>query len=343
MKYMKKYKDILESNQVGLTIYQIVDGLKNGSIKISSKKHNLVTFDHNQSKADDYFKKEIIERLESAIERYEKSAKTHEKESFREYCKILLERPYEYGEYIDAGGVVSVNCWDCGGSGELYVILTYANTLSFMSSKEYWDNAEKTPKKYEYRPKESDINDCELSKFNITDKMVAEIDVPTGDLIVTNFFKKKELYEEKTEKYRSINSIIGRYSLMQELASRNVGYGQMGNMSVDVYKKDDGTEIIIGDAYGYDEERGEFEYEFDGFTKLGHISLSVWRWMCADKKVLDDHNEVIPDDLTPDSETEMDYKDYVWVKVKPGKWVIEHYYDIQGDRKDGIYSKLYLK
>ncbi len=33
----------------------------------------------------------------------------------------------------------------------------------------------------------------------------------------------------------------------------------------------------------------------------------------------------------------------VRMTVKPGRWVIEHYYDIKPECKNGIYSRLYLK
>jgi hypothetical protein len=36
-------------------------------------------------------------------------------------------------------------------------------------------------------------------------------------------------------------------------------------------------------------------------------------------------------------------EDLILAKVKAGKWIIEHYYDVDEDREDGIYTRLYIK
>ena len=143
----------------------------------------------------------------------------------------------------------------------------------------------------------------------------------------------------------SINAIRGRMNLMNYLAAKNIGYGQMGNMSVNVFLNKAGDEIIIGNDYGYDRETDrERTIKHKGFRNLGSISLSVWRWMCGDLEVLKGHGEVVPENIKVNKQTEDDYKDYILTKVKPGTWVIEHYYDLATEEdEDRIYSKLYLK
>jgi hypothetical protein len=145
--------------------------------------------------------------------------------------------------------------------------------------------------------------------------------------------------EYKSE--NSICSISGRFNLMKYLATKNIGYGQMGNMSVNVFLNKAGDEIIIGTDHDYDGNR-EYTVKHKGFNNLGSISLSVWRWMCGDLQVLREHGEPIPDNLKVNTQTDDDYADCILTKVQPGTWVIEHYYDFC-KRKDIIYSKLYLK
>ena len=107
---------------------------------------------------------------------------------------------------------------------------------------------------------------------------------------------------------------------------------------------DDGTEIIIGSDYHYDRETDEEEsIEHEGFTNLGDISLSVWRWQCADIETLKKYDEELPE-WKDDFQIEVDYKDMVMANVKPGKWDIEHYFDLQSDKEmKGVYSRLKLK
>jgi hypothetical protein len=46
-----------------------------------------------------------------------------------------------------------------------------------------------------------------------------------------------------------INSLLGRINLGKYLA--NSGHGQMGNMSLEVWKKTDGTEVYFTNSYKY--------------------------------------------------------------------------------------------
>lgn len=202
--------------------------------------------------------------------------------------------------------------------------------------------------------------DCEAKDLYEAKKLEATINFPTGNVVFTNFFHKEEIYINVNNRYGrpSICSLLGRKALMDYLATKNVGYGQMGNMSISVYSNK--TEIIITetdlrDSYGelvesvlseeeeYTEEEVRdaknaktvyddfFKYLKDNkFKKRGDISLSVWRWMCADKATLELEGEEIDDDVN--------------FKVDKGLWKIEHYFDFTPCNpktyKDLIYSKL---
>ncbi len=322
--------------KIGFTIQEIYNGVKSGTIKIDNCSHNELAFG-SKTKCKNYFKKEFLSNLKAKIEQL---TKKHDDPDRNRYRDIMLTMVVEFGHYIDNS---SLNCSDCGGSNDLYPVLLNKNNISLMSSRDYWEVCKKSGSKYDYVIQKADLTICPIARLKIKDKLTAEINVESGDLIFANFFKHKELYELKTEKYHSINSVIGRIELMNDLSTRGVGYAQMGNMSVNIFLKDNGEEIIVGDIIGYDDEGEEIEFEFNGYRDLGNISLSVWRWMCADKKILEKYSEEIPKGLKANSHKEHDYKDYIWAMVKPGTWVIEHYYDVVGERADGIYSKLYLK
>ena len=165
---------------------------------------------------------------------------------------------------------------DCGETLHLTAIDEKTVALVHWS---VWSNArEKVKKGYDFCLNTNEIPDCSCKTLRDAGKLVSEINVPSGDLLFKNFFNKKELYEMPKERgYHSINAINGRNELMQYLASQNIGYGQMGNMSVSVFVNTNGDEIIIGDNYGYNRETDkEFTITHDGFESYGTISLDVW-------------------------------------------------------------------
>ena len=153
---------------------------------------------------------------------------------------------------------------------------------------------------------------------------------------------------------------------MDYLATQNVGYGQMGNMAVAIYSNlkdeilvaDSSMEELIGNVEDVEEspdlwseeeakqvmEDGKYAKPFRDYIKsrnmkfLGKISLSVWRWMCADKSVLEEAGEKIK------SNEGRSYKEAVIFNVDKGDWVIEHYFDFAYEGMDNsIYSKIKLK
>jgi hypothetical protein len=111
-----------------------------------------------------------------------------------------------------------------------------------------------------------------------------EIDVPTGELIVANFFSGEGVELPQGERYTkySLNDFMGRYRTMKYHEKQNIGYAQMSNMCMTVYQN--GNDITFGNDYEYElDENENFEHEYlKGEFKVGWMSIDVWRWMCVD-------------------------------------------------------------
>ena len=335
---------------VGLLMENIIKGLNSGELKLDTRGHNHISI--QEGKIKEFYLKELTERHERNVEACQKLP-----DNFITLGRVY--RPLTNGNHTES----EIYCWDC--DSRLHMVLL-DDTVTFVDGSEYWDIAERESKKegkadkYGWRfSSMNQIPKCELQKYDLKDKTIrTEIEVTSGDLIFANFFlgkkgkdkngyEKHSLYDwnkQESLKVSGINSILGRILLAKHYETLNVGYGQMGNMSTDVWVKNDGTEIILGKDYHYDGDK-ETSIKHKGFKHLGSISLSVWRWMCADKTILDAHKEKLPPKLKPNSKDDdnCEMGDYIWAKVKPGKWVIEHYYDLQGDQENIIHSRLYLK
>ncbi len=247
-----------------------------------------------------------------ALERYNSQVEFFSSKENSKYLEIMFGDKKTVGSQIVISSFAeSISCKKCGGYLQLEMV----------SNKEF-----------KLISKEGDcIEDMNFIK--------TEINVPSGELIFTNFFRKDEIYSPGD---CEINSIKGVIEQAEILAKLDIGYGQMSNMSADVWKKDDGSEVLITATYRYDKENDwDDEWDFPGYVKMGHICMDVWRWMCADKKVLEKHSERLPENLVKDSSVTMDYKEYTNCGVIPGKWAIEHYFTFNEDPSDGIFSKLY--
>jgi hypothetical protein len=315
-----------------MNLLEIEAGLINKSITLDSKDHRTNSV---LSHLSQYIKEKTdwIKKLETgSYIGHDKEVWTKEQcDDMIKFLKLELERNYEIGKYVFG---TEHYCFDCGLS--LHLMIVDDKTISLIDYSTYKNKNEKN------KMNVLEIPECPTKSYREAKKIMSEIDVPTGELLFTNYFNN-DIYtmpdEYKSE--NSINCILGRVNLMNYLAEKNIGYGQMGNMSVTIFLNKTGDEIIIGSEYGYDDDN-EYIIKHKGFKKIGNISLSVWRWMCGDLKVLKDHNEKYPDNLIINKQTEENYNDYVLTKVKSGRWVIEHYHDFCS-RNDIIYSKLYLK
>lgn len=325
---------------------ELVAGLKSGKIKIDSKNHLhndiLPSLERYLEHKQDHLK-ELIEKGANYVYKHDKEKGPIGEERSKSIISMVqydLFEPLDFGHYL-LGFTGEFYCFNCGA--HLNIVPIDENTITLIEWKVFHDKQEKSGLKYDYRITDSEIPTCSSKELCDSKKMVAEIQVPSGQLVFTNFFKKDEIYD-KPKEIVSINAVQGRYELMQYLAGKNIGYGQMGNMSVTVFVKETGDEIIISNDYGYSEEKGEYEVTYDGFINCGNISLSVWRWMCGDVQILNKHKEKLPKNLKPNKSVEHDYKDYILTEVQKGTWVIEHYFDFMTDEDNNlVYSKLYLK
>ncbi len=329
-----------------LTLSEIINGLKDGSITLLENNHSCNS---------------LIEQLEDKLESENKHIKEYEEKISQGILKdgdvecqgmidfYNIRQQCRFGSYIMD---IENYCFSC--DGRLYVVLLDEKTIGYIPSSDYWKTAEASGKKYGYKAKTEDCKCCSAQHLNEAGKLVTEIQVPSGKLIFQNYFETPELYDYQGEgKYKktSICSVLGRNELMQHLATKNVGYGQMGNMSVNIYSN--GSDVIVGNGldnhednkYYYDEHPEELndeakeslakgeafqkELEDGGYKDLGEISLSVWRWMCMDAKLLAKHKEKPNEDA-------------IAVKVPKGTYVIEHYFDFS-HYSEYVYSRIKIK
>lgn len=330
---------------------EVVKGLKDGSITILDGGHRCNSLvDYLERKY-----KNIIER-QNEYREHLKNGKTevvskHNNSTIID-CKRMIEF-YDYNLMVEVGKYITDvehTCFGC--DSELYVVLIDEKTLAYVPSGDYWDICDKSENKYDYSFTKDDLTKCEAIDLIKSKKMTTVIDVPSGKLIIQNYFKTDELYDRE-DKYSgaSICSTLGRYELMKYMATKNVGYGQMGNMHINIYSNKKG-EIIIGDDFdSYEDNKWYYESNpqeinedwietqknmknFDrllkdgGYESNGNICLSVWRWQCMDKELLMGYGE------EPNKES-------IEIEVPIGKYEINHYYDFSKEH-DPIYSTIKL-
>ena len=161
-------------------------------------------------------------------------------------------------------------------------------------------------------------------------------------LIIANYFEgiRDEPQDKEHDPEWSLNHIAGCKRITEYKASKNVAYGQMGNMGIGIYVNKAKTSIIIGPGYHPAEEGDctEKEYKavikkpvFEGHKLAGKLSLAVWRWEAADTNTI------------PESCLKTLGSDYVGIDVPYGLWIFEHYYETKSNPNPFLYSHLKLK
>jgi len=320
----------------------LANGLKDGSIKILGN--------HRTNPLADRIDRDI-KRNADMFEKYK------DKKDRASMLSMIKENgEIRFGNYIGMG--TEMYCFDCGKN--MYVIPLDEKTVAYCDPTEYWELADRSGTKYDFVLKHEHVKDCAAVSLRSQKKIVSEIELETGALVFCNHFGEKPILDSpEKEEYHdewNLNSVLGRNNITQYLAKQNVGYGQMGNMSVTVYSNpedeiliaehdpedriEDLTAALAGEYGKNTEERTkemtedlakykEFEelIKSGKYERRGEVNCRVWRWMCAD----DAHVKRVK--AKPSNEGEK----AVRFKVKPGRYVIEHYYDFQ----DGpIYSKM---
>lgn len=335
-----------------MTYQQLLKGLKDGSITIKNQGH---------------LTNSLIEKIEHNIKIWKEAVKEYKdiiagkipnKEGRKSDPKRMLElyeerlnNHLEIGRYLEG----EQYCFHCDST--MYYLLVDEKTIAYVDSRYYWERCEQSGNKYEYVFKPKDIKICAASDLVKVSKLTSTINFPTGDVAFVNHYGKTVDDLPKKEKYSrpGLNSVLGRNRIMQYLANQNIGYGQMGNMSIGIYSNDK-DEIIVGSDYFKDKIADTENYlngkygkkptgedlkrcqkklkdakKFDALLKKGNfklkgsISLSVWRWMCADVSI----------------KKTLKGEDNVRVKLQAGKYQIEHYYDFPKNG-DFLYSRLKL-
>lgn len=239
----------------------IINGLKNGSITIDFA-------GHNNDIENARFREELIERAQSYIDFSHKMLHETEHTIF----SIFLNEPIKLGEAIDKLCQASkFYCFKCGRQASY--VLKDARTLTIGLS-------------YGQEGQKDTNNVCPIS--DTTKSFSYEITVNSGKLVFVNYFddRKKDKNGEEIEilepknKYSeefSLNSLQGRINITKHYAKQNIAYGQMGNMTIGIFKNKTGDKIIIGDPA---------RKKIKGLSLVDSISLGMWRWMAADQALI---------------------------------------------------------
>lgn len=259
----------------------------------------------------------ITDRLKEAIDHTRRLAMDGN-QNISGIAQQILMQDIPYNTPVSYGLYESIKCYCFHCDLEYLLMLTDERHATFIPASDYYQWKKDHP---EELPKNNPLLQvqCPMDEICQSGKLTAPINVPTGKLVFANFFGPEEIYIDHEYEYQpghSINTVSGRHLLMQYLAEKNVGYGQMGNMSVALFVKKDGKEIIVGPCYTADKETS-----YKGFTRVGKLSLEVWRWQCADCYILDQYEEPL--------RTEDGSKiEHIEIPVRPGQWQIEHRFDL---------------
>lgn len=305
-----------------MKLKDIIEGLKNNTLEVENNSHW-------------YSKKHLISLLNDIYHKHSNSYIQNSELFKDDETKVAYlntnnpEIDFKYGEEMCFAFTMIYSSFKCKGCGKELVPIMGDNKLILCERILYFNSHLRLNK---------DLSEqCELKELIESQKLTSTINVPSGELIFTDFFRTESLHERPdvyTDKeYCDIESLKGRNKLMQYLATQNVGYGQLTNTCYGVFVKDDKTEIILANIYYYDEDDYEYHTEIDGFTYLGSVCCDMWRWQCADKLVLDAVNDPYEE------------KEHIVADVNIGNWQIEHFFDFIRDcdnDKINIYTHLKL-
>lgn len=303
-----------------MNIEELYTRLQDGQIAVNYKHHQI---------------NPLLEALEMSIRHFRELAGNEKDNVVQEVGKTFLSKQIEYCKPI-TGGVadnMSHYCFHCGK--QLFMVMTDDTHLTFVETDDYYNIP---PEMRDEGINPAHYTDCACKDLIRQRKLTADIDIPTGKLVFANYFNPDEIStnpERRYEKEYSLNATLGRYNLMQHLAQKNVGYGQMANMLAHIYVKNDGSEIILGPRHKYDDEGQESEVVYEGFTYAGEVNCDAWRWQCADRQLLDKYEDPFPKFCNEPVCVE--------IPVKSGKWHIEHFFEFysdEDDRKGLPYSRL---
>jgi len=114
--------------------------------------------------------------------------------------------------------------------------------------------------------------------------------IPSGLLFLTNNFSEKINPEPEYGQF-NINYYQDRKRITKwYLENNQIAYGQMGNMSLNVYYNENTNHIILGRNLDCLEDKTKegkrYRKLLKGYNDMGDISLSMWRWEAADSQTV---------------------------------------------------------
>lgn len=304
---MNRFKNIFNSTK-SFTLQEIFDKVKSGEIQIEYNGHGPNDLKYMFNCEEEKIKSDLLSGDTSRI--YD--------------AKTSLKSKTKVGSFIRGTYVSSCQCFLC--DERFTYVLKDEKTIAMAGEFFRFDFLEGKTLKEEY------FTPCAGAELHNSKCLTSEINVPTGKIAVQNYFDSDEIYDLPKEiRYSNptINCLLGRNRLMQYLAKKDVGYGQMGNMTINVYANQE--EILIVDDYNsyMNPNKKLIKYLKRGNYKLlGEISLRVWRWMCADVSLLKKYGEE-PKDIIAD--------------VTPGTYIVEHYVHALLEKDLPIWSRIKLK
>lgn len=338
-----------------MKIQEFIQSIKDGKVHFNWNGHNIHY--ENESLIDgqpirnheiNSFIKDLEDRIKRTFDKEQnpsqdpKDIELKMAEHYKKMANEIREEELEFPmEYFPPFHEVEYHCFNCGEPHLRYLakspteIEVVRLTFPEPPPGKRWADA---------------IMDSEPCIFRDGVKPIeVEIDVPSGKLVFVNFFKNYKEHDPKDEwsDEFSLNHARGRLNLSKHFAKQNIGYGQMGNMSVGIYqnKKNKGS-IIIGKTdnpaecetlekgeKGYDEWKAkcdEFNEKLGGFKVKGYVSCEVWRWMCCDASIIGEEN------WKP-----KDYSDEpVILTVPKGRYKIRHMYRSSTEHSEVVYSSI---
>lgn len=314
-----------------LSPVEILEKLKSGEIKFDFMGHDGGNpNDDFQFDFTEHFSEILVDSLSFNLEYYTELENDNIKdwEGYRQRSLDFLNKKIPKGERIAYG--LNSSEFDCEKCGKrFYFCLKDENTITLYPG---------------FHMIEEENTDCQCEYSGGVSPLTLEIEMETGNFIIGNFFPDKDKILEipnKNCRKDSINHFSGRRKRAKHLAENfNVLYGQMGNMSVEVWANEDNSEILITNRYfddyedySYDEKEIEDfkalkkKIEDEKFTSRGDLCLEVWCWEAADKAFLEKNN--LPLDTNGN--------EHISIEGKPGKWEFTHFYDTTSP-SDALYS-----
>jgi hypothetical protein len=268
----------------------------------------------------------------------------------RDFYKSSLDYEVEQEDTLRWGRLHDAKaCFNCGEH------LHWTLTGNKLQLRNYYEVDQKHKRGHDWVNHPIDY----VCPFKDPKPFVSKIKIES-QLLIANYFRHARLAEsdevielldtpkgkEYSDEY-ALDTFAGRYRIAEHKAKQNIAYGQMGNMYVSIYINVAKDSIIIGPNFHpaeFKDYSSDTEYEeamskplFDGYEKIGEISLDVWRWEATDLNTLQKYG------LTLESLLE----DSVVVDVPHGTWSFQHNYDIirrlgNEEHFNYVYAKLDL-